>query len=138
MKVKRLDHVALYMRDRDAVADFLTSHLGFHVVDRTDRYTLVGAGGRIGKLTLFDAPSGSEPTPGVIERILIRVNDPELAAARLAGVGVAGDEYRFSAPEGLPLALVSGEGEFADYDLECIVLRSGDPEDAARGFVEMG
>lgn len=138
VKVKRLDHVALYMRDRDAVADFLTSHLGFHVVDRTDRYTLVGAGGRIGKLTLFDAPSGSEPTPGVIERILIRVNDPELTAARMSGVEVAGDEYRFSAPEGLPLALVPGEGEFADYDLEGIVLRSGDPEEAARGFVEMG
>jgi catechol 2,3-dioxygenase-like lactoylglutathione lyase family enzyme len=138
VKVQRLDHVALYMRDRDDVADFLTSHLGFHVVDRTDRYTLVGAGGRIGKLTLFATPSGSEPTPGVIERILIRVNDPESAAARLADVEVAGDEYRFSAPEGLPLALVPGEGEFTDYDLEGIVLRSGDPEDSARGFVEMG
>jgi catechol 2,3-dioxygenase-like lactoylglutathione lyase family enzyme len=138
LKVQRLDHVALHMRDRDYVADFLTSHLGFHVVDRTDRYTLVGAGGRIGKLTLFDTPSGSEPTPGVIERILIRVNDPESAAARLADVEVVGDEYRFSAPEGLPLALVPGEGGFTDYDLEGIVLRSGDPEGSARGFVEMG
>ena len=65
MKVKKLDHVALYMGNRDAAADFLTSHLGLHVVDQTDRYTLVGAGGRLGKLTLFDAPEGSEPAPGV-------------------------------------------------------------------------
>ena len=52
MKVLKLDHIALYMADRAAAADFLTSHLGFHVVDHTDRYTLVGAGGRVGKLTL--------------------------------------------------------------------------------------
>jgi len=52
MQVKMLDHIALYMADRDGAADFLTSHLGFHVVDRTDRYTLVGAGGKLGKLVL--------------------------------------------------------------------------------------
>src|SRR3712207_8046009 len=89
MEVRKLDHIALYMRDRDAAAEFLTSHLGFHVVDRTDRYTLVGAGGRIGKLTLFDAPEGAEPSPGVIEHINVRVADPESAAARLPkGAGV--------------------------------------------------
>ena len=64
MEIQKLDHIALYMRDRDTAAEFLTSHLGFHVVDRTDRYTLVGAGGRIGKLTLFDAPDGTTPSPG--------------------------------------------------------------------------
>ena len=31
-----------------------------------------------------------------------------------------------------------GEGDFTDYDLEGIVLRSRDPEGAARGFAEMG
>jgi catechol 2,3-dioxygenase-like lactoylglutathione lyase family enzyme len=56
MKVQKLDHIALYMSDRDSAAGFLTTYLGFHNIDRTDRYTLVGAGGRIGKLTLFDAP----------------------------------------------------------------------------------
>ena len=34
--------------------------------------------------------------------------------------------YFFAGPEGLPLALVPGEGEFTDYDLEGLVLRSGD------------
>ena len=141
MKVKKLDHVALYMQDRDAAAEFLTSHLGFHVVDRTDRYTLVGAGGRLGKLTLFDAPEGYEPVPGVIDRINIRVADPESAAARLPeGVEAESHDgaYRFAGPEGLPLALVGGEGEFTDYDLAGLALRSGDPEGSARGFVQMG
>ena len=138
VKVQKLDHVALYMRDRDAAADFLTSRLGFHVVDHTDRYTLVGAGGRLGKLTLFDAPDGTEPTPGVIERILIRVSDPDSAVARLEDAEPSEYGYGFAGPEGLPLGLVRGEGDLTDYDLEGLVLRSGDPEGAVRGFAEMG
>jgi catechol 2,3-dioxygenase-like lactoylglutathione lyase family enzyme len=141
MKVQKLDHIALYMGDRDAAAGFVTTHLGFHVVDRTERYTLVGAGGRLGKLTLFDAPQGTRPSPGEIDRITIRVADPEAAAARLPGeagaVPKAGG-YSFTGPEGLPLALVAGEGEFADYDLGGFVLRSGSPEESASTFVEMG
>jgi catechol 2,3-dioxygenase-like lactoylglutathione lyase family enzyme len=141
VKIKMLDHVALYVRNRDAAADFLTSHLGLHVVDRTDRYTLVGAGGRLGKLTLFEAPEASEPAPGVIDRINIRVADPESAAARLPEGTVVEPRdggYFFAGPEGLPLALVVGEGDFTDYDLESLVLRSGDPEGSANAFVEMG
>ncbi len=141
MKVQKLDHIALYMGDRSAAAGFLTTHLGFHVVDNTERYTLVGAGGRLGKLTLFDAPQGTTPSPGEIERITIRVADPEAAAARLpggAGAVPQGGGYSFTGPEDLPLALVAGEGEFADYDLGGFVLRSGSPEESASTFVEMG
>ena len=141
MKIQKLDHVALYMGERDVAAEFLTSYLGFHVIDRTDRYTLVGAGGRIGKLTLFDAPRGAEPSPGVIERINIRVHDPESAAAQLpreAGTRPQDSGYVFTGPEGLPLALVPGQGGFADYDREGLVLRSGDPEGSAHAFVKMG
>lgn len=141
MRIQKLDHIALYMNDRDAAAAFLTEHLGFHVVDRTDRYTLVGAGGRIGKLTLFDAPDAAAPSPQVIERINVRVSDPESAAARLpeeAGVERRDGAYRFTGPESLPFALVAGEGDFTDYDLEGLTLRSADPEEAARGFAKMG
>ncbi|MBA3637288.1 MAG: VOC family protein [Rubrobacteraceae bacterium] len=141
MQVQRLDHIALYMGDRDAAAGFLTTHLGFHVVDHTESYTLVGAGGRLGKLTLFDAPQGTTPSAGEIERITIRVADPEAAAARLPGKAGAEPQdggYSFTGPEGLPLALVAGAGEFADYDLGGFVLRSESPEASARTFVEMG
>jgi catechol 2,3-dioxygenase-like lactoylglutathione lyase family enzyme len=139
MKVKRLDHIALYMGHRNAAVRYLTTHLGFHVVDHTERYTLVGAGGRLGKLTLFDAPQGTTPSPGEIKRITLRVADPEAAAARLpVGAEPRDGGYSFTGPEGLPLALVRGEGEFADYDLDGFVLRSGSPEKSARTFVEMG
>ena len=89
MKVQKLDHIALYMSDRETAAEFLTSHMRFHIIDRTDRYTLVGAGGRIGKLTLFDSPEGTEPSPGVIDRINVRVLDTESAAARLPRLHIA-------------------------------------------------
>jgi catechol 2,3-dioxygenase-like lactoylglutathione lyase family enzyme len=141
VKIQKLDHIALYMSDRDAVADFLISHLDFHVVDRTDRYTLVGAGGRIGKLTLFDAPEDVEISQGPIEHINIRVADLETTVARLpeeANIKSQDGEYLFSGPEDLPLGLVQRQGDFVDYDLEGLVLRSGDPEEAARGFVRMG
>lgn len=141
MEIQKLDHIALYMSDRDSAAEFLTSHLGFHVIDRTDRYTLVGAGGRIGKLTLFDAPEDTVPSPGVIERINIRVADPRSAASDLpqeANVEPHDGGYLFTGPEGLPFALVPEEGDFTDYDLEGLVLRSGNPEGSAASFAKMG
>ena len=107
MKVHKLDHVALYLGNRSAAAEFLTSYLGFHVVDHTDRYTLVGAGGRLGKLTLFDAPEGTTPSPEVIQRINVRVADLEAASSRLpqeSNVRWQDGEYLFDGPEGLPLA----------------------------------
>jgi len=141
LKINMLDHIALYMNDRDEATGFLTTYLGFHVVDHTERYTLVGAGGRLGKLTLFDAPQGTSPSPGEIGRINIRVADPAAAAKELPPEAHAepfGGGYSFTGPEGLPLALVPGEGEFADYDLEGFVLRSRSPEESVRTLVEMG
>lgn len=141
MNARKLDHVAIYMRDRASTADFLISSLGLHVVDHTDRYTLVGAGGRVGKLTLFDAPEGTPPGTGEIERISMRVEDPRTAAKHLPDEANAehngSGEVHFTGPEGLPLSLVSGNST-TEYDLEGITLRSEDPEGAARGFVEMG
>ena len=55
VRPKTLDHVALWLADRDAVADFVSAQLGMHVIERTDRFTLVGPDARRGKLTLFDA-----------------------------------------------------------------------------------
>src|ERR687889_2632606 len=111
MNVQRLDHIALYMGDRDAAAEFLTTHLGFHVVDHTDRYTLVGAGSRLGKLTLFDAPQGTTPSPGEIARITFRVADTEAAAAKLptgAGADTPDGGVALKGAEEAPLALGGG------------------------------
>ena len=48
MDPTRLDHVAFWLAERDRVADFVTAHLGMHVIDRTDAFTLVGSNARRG------------------------------------------------------------------------------------------
>ena len=60
MRPLTLDHVAYWLADRDALADFAVRHLGMHVIDRTDAFTLVGADARRGKLTLFAADGPRE------------------------------------------------------------------------------
>jgi catechol 2,3-dioxygenase-like lactoylglutathione lyase family enzyme len=75
MRPETLDHVALWVGDRDALADFLVDRLGMHVIERTDNFTLVGADARRGKLTLFAAEGDREP--GVLARIGLRVFDLE-------------------------------------------------------------
>src|ERR687897_1270423 len=81
MRAETLDHVALWVGDRDALADFLVDRLGMHVIDRTDAFTLVGADARRGKLTLFSADGPREP--GVLARIGLRVPDLDEALAEL-------------------------------------------------------
>ena len=55
MRPKILDHVALWVADRDPITDFVTERLTMHVIEKTDKFTLVGTNARRGKLTLFDA-----------------------------------------------------------------------------------
>ena len=55
MEPNTLDHVAFWVAERDAITELVTRHLGMHVIDRQDKFTLVGSDARRGKLTLFDA-----------------------------------------------------------------------------------
>jgi catechol 2,3-dioxygenase-like lactoylglutathione lyase family enzyme len=138
MKIETLDHVALWVSDRDALADFLTGHLGMHVIDRTDKFTLVGADARRGKLTLFAADGEREP--GVLARVGLRVFDLEEALAELpAGlaVGRAQGAARLEAPGGLPLALVEAD-EGAAYDLDHVLFRVPDPEASRTALAGLG
>ncbi|HSI97670.1 MAG TPA: hypothetical protein VK926_04855 [Gaiellaceae bacterium] len=56
MNPKRLDHVALFVSDRDAVAAALLSRLPFRVIEEMEELVLVGRGPELGKITLFEAP----------------------------------------------------------------------------------
>src|SRR5918997_5818589 len=105
--VNSLDHVALWVADRDAIADLACGHLGMHVIERTDTFTLVGADARRFKLTLFSADGPREP--GALVAVILRVGDLEAALAQLPDD--AGLERRddgvvlIGAPEGLTLGL---------------------------------
>jgi len=131
VKPTSLDHVALWVADRDRIADFAAAHLGMHVIERTDRFTLVGSDARRGKLTLFEAEGPRER--GALARIGLRVSD--LGAARAALP--AGLPDVFDVSEGLRITLVQGETD-TEYDLDHVALYSPDPEAAAREWLRYG
>jgi catechol 2,3-dioxygenase-like lactoylglutathione lyase family enzyme len=139
MEPRTLDHVALWLADRDRVADFLTGHLGMHVIERTDRFTLVGADARRGKLTLFEADGPRER--GGLEHVALRVSDLDAAAARLPGdlptESPSPGEMYFDVGEGLRLGLVQAETD-SEYDLDHVALRTADPEAAAAAYRALG
>ena len=138
IRPRSLDHVALWTDARKPLATFLCDHLGIHVIEETDTFTLVGVDAKLGKLTLFDAEGPRER--GSIEHIALRVGDvdavaaglPQEAAAQPAEDGIV----RFKAPGGVPLALVERGG--TEFDLDHVVLRLPDPEAALRALESMG
>jgi catechol 2,3-dioxygenase-like lactoylglutathione lyase family enzyme len=140
MQTNSLDHVALWVADRDTLADFLTGHLGMHVIDRTDTFTLVGSDARRGKLTLFDAEGPRDP--GVLERVVLRVSDLDGALAKLPrDVDVrrhADDLASFDGPEGLGLGLTPAKGDGPDYDIDHVVLRVADPDRTVEALTTFG
>jgi catechol 2,3-dioxygenase-like lactoylglutathione lyase family enzyme len=138
MKSETLDHVAFWCSDRDTMADFLTAHVGMHVIDRTDAFTIVGADARRGKLTLFAVDDARDPEP--LARIYLRVSDLERAVSLLPEE-VALDrtddgEVTFMAPGRLPLGLVEGGG--VEYDLHHVALNASDPDRSFAELAELG
>jgi len=139
MRPKTLDHVAYWLADRDAIAEFAVAHLGVHVIDRTDRFTLVGADARRGKLTLFAAEGPRER--GALEHVAFRVSELQSALDRLpAGLAVErprpGEAY-VDLAGGVRIGLVEAETDL-DYDLDHVALRSVDPAAAAAAYLPLG
>jgi catechol 2,3-dioxygenase-like lactoylglutathione lyase family enzyme len=131
-----LDHVALWVADRAPLTAFLCDHLGMHVIEETDAFTLVGVDAKLGKLTLFEAEGPR--SPGALERVVLRVRDLDRALAQLP-VAVEQDSAgaRFEGPEGLGLGLTQADGG-EDFDLDHVVLRLSDPARAAEELVGLG
>jgi catechol 2,3-dioxygenase-like lactoylglutathione lyase family enzyme len=137
MRPKTLDHVALWVADRDAITDFLTERLSMHVIERTERFTLVGTDARRGKLTLFAAEGPRER--GALRHIALRVTDLEGALRGLDGIPVDredGGAY-FDVSEGLRLGLVEGRTD-VEYDLDHVSLFSAQPDETAKRYPDFG
>jgi catechol 2,3-dioxygenase-like lactoylglutathione lyase family enzyme len=123
MQIKTLDHVALWVAGRDAIADVATSELGMHVIDRTDAFTLVGSDARRGKLTLFEAEGPRER--GALAHVGLRVN------------ALDSQRRELELPEDLHVRLVESPTE-VDYDLDHVALFSRDPEATATAYLSLG
>ena len=128
MKPKTLDHVAFWVADREPIVDFLTEHVGMHVIDRQDAFTLVGSDARRGKLTLFTAEGPRER--GAFKHVALRVTDLERATA-----GLPSAELELG--EGVRVQLVEAQTD-VEYDLDHVALVSADPEQTAQEYLELG
>src|SRR6266566_2946094 len=140
MNPTKLDHVAYWVADRDPVAEFVTTHLGMHVIDRTEAFTLVGSNARRGKLTLFDAEGPRER--GALEHVALRVSDLQAALNELPeGLEIEepreGEAYFDVGDEGVRLGLVEAPTD-VEYDLDHVALRSSDPEETAAEYGSLG
>jgi catechol 2,3-dioxygenase-like lactoylglutathione lyase family enzyme len=140
MTPKTLDHVAYWVTDRDAVADFATTHLGMHVIDRTEKFTLIGSNARRGKLTLFDAEGPRDR--GALEHVALRVSDLDAALDALpddleVDRPREGEAYFDVGSEGVRLGLVETATD-VDYDLDHVALFSADPEQTAGEYASLG
>jgi len=139
VRPKTLDHVAYWLADRDAIADFVTAHLGMHVIERTERFTLVGSDARHGKLTLFAAKGPRER--GALVHVALRVSDLDAALAQLpAGIAVErprGGEAYVDLSEGVRIGLVEAESA-VEYDLDHVALLAPAPAATAREYETLG
>jgi catechol 2,3-dioxygenase-like lactoylglutathione lyase family enzyme len=114
--------------DREPIVDFLTEHVGMHVIDRQDAFTLVGSDARRGKLTLFTAEGPREQ--GAFKHVALRVSDLERATADLPSA-------ELELGEGVRVQLVEAPTD-VEYDLDHVALVSADPEQTAKEYAELG
>jgi catechol 2,3-dioxygenase-like lactoylglutathione lyase family enzyme len=136
MNPKTLDHVALWVADRDRISDFATRYLGMHVIDRTEKFTLVGADARRGKLTLF-AEDGPRDR-GALKHIALRVRSLDSVSEELASKAEeCPDGIYVDVAEGLRIGVVEAETDL-DFDLDHVALYSASPEDTAAEYEQLG
>src|SRR3954469_1480515 len=131
MTPKTLDHIALWVADRDRIAEFCCKHLGMHEIANEEKFTLVGSDAKRGKLTLFDAEGPRER--GALLRVGLRVSDLQQALDALP----PGTEAEFEVTGGLRVKLVEASTE-VDYDLDHVALLATDPEAAADEYLSLG
>ena len=123
MKPRTLDHVALWVADRKRMADAAVAKLGVRVIEETDRFTLLGADARRGKLTLFDAEGPREQ--GALRSIALRVS------------ALDGRDEVVDLGEGVRIELLETETD-SELDLDHVTLSSSDLEAALAGWEELG
>ena len=126
-----MDHVAFWVADREPIVDFATRHLGMHVIDRQDAFTLIGSDALRGKLTLFSAEGPREQ--GAFKHVALRVSDLEKARAALP----EGADGTLELGEGVRVTLVEAPTE-VEYDLDHVALYSADPRQTAEEYERYG
>jgi catechol 2,3-dioxygenase-like lactoylglutathione lyase family enzyme len=123
-KPEKLDHVALYVTDPEAIAARILAQLPFRVIEESDEFLLLGRDPDFGKLTLFRAEEPGSREPGPL---------------RAVGVGVpAGTiERTLHLDDGLRLELTPSDPT-GEVEVDHVSLVVPDPAASARRWLELG
>jgi catechol 2,3-dioxygenase-like lactoylglutathione lyase family enzyme len=105
------------------MTEVAVERLGVRVIEQTDRFTLLGADARRGKLTLFDAEGLRERGP--LARIGLRVTSLD------------GRDETIDLGEGLEIVLVEADTD-SELDLDHVALVSADPAEAFEQWQALG
>jgi len=125
---RALDHVAIRVVNRDAFADQLLDHFDWRVIDRTDRFTLIGPDFEHGKVTLLDAePDGQPVATRLVSLVLVELAGRPVPAPVHLDNGLV---VTFTSAERVGM----GASRLPRHALIGLVLRSSDPEAAADSF----
>jgi len=120
---EKLDHVALYVTDPEALAARILAQLPLRIIEETDEFVLLGRDPEYGKLTLFRADE-----PG-----------REAGPLRSVGLGVpcAALERRLDLDDELCLELAPGDPD-GEVEVNHVTLLVPDPAASARQWLELG
>jgi catechol 2,3-dioxygenase-like lactoylglutathione lyase family enzyme len=121
---QKLDHVALYVTDPEAVAGRILSQLPFRIIEETDEFVLLGRDPELGKLTLFHPPEPGPREPGVLRSVGI-------------GVPCATVERTLYLDEGLRLELIPSDPD-GEVEVDHVTFVAPDPAASARQWLELG
>lgn len=122
MRPTRIDHVALWVADRETDTRRIHDLFDVEILEQTDEFTLIGADPELGKLTLFDAEGPREQS----QLMGIAFREPGREDARDLHVGEGLHLYRLGMPEA------------SNVDLDHVSLRVADSESSALRWVELG
>ena len=122
LKPTKLDHVALYVSDAEAVAARILAQLPFRIIEETEEFVLIGRDPALGKLTLFRADGPRER--GILRHVGI-------------GIPCATAERTIELGDGLELELVPSAPE-GEVELAHLAIVTPDPGASARAWLEFG
>jgi catechol 2,3-dioxygenase-like lactoylglutathione lyase family enzyme len=122
MTPTRIDHVALWVADREADTRRILDLFDVDILEQADDFTLIGSDPELGKLTLFDAegPRAQSQLMGIAFR------EPGREDARDVDVGDGLHLYRLGMPHAWAV------------DLDHVSLRVADADASAQRWVELG
>jgi len=122
VKPQRIDHVALWVADREADTSRILRLFDVEILEKEDDFTLLGSDPELGKLTLFDAEGPRDQS----QLMHVAFREPGREDAKDIDVG-----------EGLHLYRL-GAHDTPAVDLDHIALRAPDDETSALRWIELG